>query len=255
MPKKLKIILILLLSLLLIFMAFFGYFLFEAYGPYCMASKCMNDKVEGSSYCSLHTCVEKGCNSYSASWSAKYCLEHECADYSCEERRLDNSEYCEEHRCKVSSCSNGRDRYSESAYCEEHKCKNISCYEKRLENSEYCRKHATSQNYNDKINEKPKATTTTYPSSLTSEQKLVLWMDAENAVEAKLKSPSTAKFPSGLNANGVTFHYDDSTGMASIWGWVEAENSYGTIVKEEWLVDFKISSDGKKYQVTNVEFF
>ena len=94
-----------------------------------------------------------------------------------------------------------------------------------------------------------------YPRSLTDEQEMVLWIDAQDAVKARLKSPSTAKFPFAINSDGVTISYNNQMGIASIWGWVDAQNSYGATVREEWLVDFKISEDGKRYEITNVEFF
>lgn len=230
----------------------------------CMQLECENKHIEGSKYCEQHTCLEDGCTSLAT--VENYCQKHlpnrfkQCIEESCTNNRNIWNDFCVEHEiCSSSGCT--EKRHCESAYCSEHKCDYSLCNEPSVIGDNTCVKHGgetpaeTMENPVNRISSTASQSTISYPDSLTDDQKLVLWIDAENAIEARLKSPSTAKFPSGLNADGVTFHYNNQTGLASIWGWVDAQNSYGATIREEWLVDFKVSEDGERYELTNVEFF
>lgn len=284
MKEKLKVLLFLLLCMLL----------FTGCSSSCKTDGCENEHIEDSKYCTEHVCAETDClngkigenyclEHFNCSvegckeervLDGRYCSTHKCNISDCAKIKKGEN-YCEKHQCVTTGCDNIRtsenycdthyacsvgdclnERALGSLYCMEHKCSDSNCFSARIKNTSYCYKHGG--NYKQGTSNSTsssKATSTTYPYSLTEEQKLVLWIDAKSAVKDKLKSPSSAKFPSGLTASGVTFHYNNSNGTASIWGWVEAENSYGSVMKEEWLVDFKISSDGKRFQMTNIEFF
>lgn len=63
---------------------------------------------------------------------------------------------------------------------------------------------------------------------------------AQKVVEDNLKSPSTAKFCkySEMNVSSL----DD--GRWKITGYVDAENSYGAMIREKWVVTLSLTEDG-----------
>jgi len=74
---------------------------------------------------------------------------------------------------------------------------------------------------------------------------------AQNLVKDRLKSPSSAKFPSGENAYIVKKSDDDEFIVS---GYVEAENSFGAMLRQNWIATFKMGDTvGSKYYVSNIE--
>ena len=68
------------------------------------------------------------------------------------------------------------------------------------------------------------------------------WSCAKNIVEENLKAPSTAKFCTFHDAN-IT---DLGNGKYLVMGWVEAENSYGVMLREDFTVTYTATSSGYK---------
>lgn len=87
----------------------------------CEFSGCDNLKIEGSKYCSDHTCKEDGCTSSKSKYT-NYCYSHQ-----------------EEHTCAVKGCDN--EKVDGGIYCYEHTCKESGCYKKRGYGSDFCRDH------------------------------------------------------------------------------------------------------------------
>lgn len=71
---------------------------------------------------------------------------------------------------------------------------------------------------------------------------------AQNLVKDELKSPSTAKFP-----------YDDAAYVIKrsgdywiVGGYVDAQNAFGTSVREEWIATFKMGdTSGSQYKISD----
>ena len=59
---------------------------------------------------------------------------------------------------------------------------------------------------------------------------------AEDIVKHNLKSPSTAKF---CKITEATCTYDSSTNYWTVKGWVDAENSFGAMIRQNWTVKFQ----------------
>lgn len=89
------------------------------------------------------------------------------------------------------------------------------------------------------------------PSELTDEEKSYCWYLATNAVKAQLKSPSSAKLPFAYNSDGVSIFQTGST--IFVVGWVEAENSYGAMLRNDFAVTIEKSGSGETatYTVTD----
>lgn len=87
----------------------------------CEFNGCDNLKIEGSKYCSDHTCKEEGCTS-SKSKYGNYCYthqkEHACAVEGCDNEKVDGGDYCYEHTCKESGCYKKKGYGSD--YCADH---------------------------------------------------------------------------------------------------------------------------------------
>lgn len=74
---------------------------------------------------------------------------------------------------------------------------------------------------------------------------------AQNLVKNELKSPSSAQFPRGENAYIVKKSID---GDFIVSGYVDAANSFGTMLRKNWIVTFKMGDTvGDKYYVSNTE--
>lgn len=66
-----------------------------------------------------------------------------------------------------------------------------------------------------------------------------LWVLAKHEVESKLKSPSSAKFPSSKEAQ-----IRDLGDMCIITSYVDAENSFGAKIRNKFTVTFTKDSNG-----------
>lgn len=71
---------------------------------------------------------------------------------------------------------------------------------------------------------------------------------AESLVKDKLKAPSTAKFPSPVG----NYTVDQSGNSYIVTGYVDAQNSFGAMVRENWLATFEMGdTSGSKYKISN----
>lgn len=86
-----------------------------------------------------------------------------------------------------------------------------------------------------------------------ADQELDAKMCAEEAVMARLKSPSTAEFCSYADMTAT----ESGDNRWTVSGYVDAENSFGTVVREYFVVDLRItdsSSGDLGYIVYSVIF-
>lgn len=87
----------------------------------CSLESCNNLKIEGSDYCSDHTCQKEGCF-YSKLKSNRYCYSHQreltCETDSCTRDKVDGGNFCSYHTCEISGCYNKK--YSDTDYCFNH---------------------------------------------------------------------------------------------------------------------------------------
>lgn len=233
----------------------------------CEKYGCSNNRV-GEYFCEEHfACAEDGCEN-ERMLDSVYCKDHyKCAVEDCDGKRYLTSNYCVEHKCSRSYCM--EKKFGDYNSCEDHyKCAVDGCENERLDNGySFCEEHKEQEKWSKNNIKKEGDSNTTienknsnytsvhYPSKLTEEQEMVFWCDALEAVKSNLKAPSTAKFPFAINSDGVEIRYNNTTGIATVYGWVDAENSYGAMLRKEWLVDFKLSEDGKEYQMQHVEVF
>lgn len=67
------------------------------------------------------------------------------------------------------------------------------------------------------------------------------------AVERRLKSPSTAKFPDGLSSNVS----EPSGGVVTVSASVDAQNAFGALLRKRWVCTVNVS-DTKNPRVQNV---
>ena len=82
---------------------------------------------------------------------------------------------------------------------------------------------------------------------ISDDYKLALFTLAQEEVCAQLKSPSSAVFPSSYTGNDVVYSRDgDRYGLMS---WVEAENSYGVQIRQNYTM-FATISGGKISDIT-----
>lgn len=73
---------------------------------------------------------------------------------------------------------------------------------------------------------------------------------AQDLVKEKLKSPSTAKFPSTVFSSAYTVKWSGTKWKVS--GYVDAQNSFGATIREYWTATFEMgSASGGKYKVSN----
>ena len=106
----------------------------------------------------------------------------------------------------------------------------------------------------------PKATT--YKSSKSSygsyksssysstEREVCAQLHAEAFVKKYLKSPSTAKFPKCNE-----YIYDLSSDIWLVSGYVDAQNSFGAITRQYFIVSFTVSSDLNNATLVTIDFF
>ena len=82
-------------------------------------------------------------------------------------------------------------------------------------------------------------------STLSNDEKGHIWTEAKYAVEEQLKSPSTADFPS-VNHATIT----KSGASYTVSSYVDAENSFGAIIRTNFTVT--IEKSGDIYTITSV---
>ena len=75
------------------------------------------------------------------------------------------------------------------------------------------------------------------------------WICAKKIVKDSLKSPSSAKFCSMSEAT-ITH---EGNGKYSVSGWVEAQNSYGAVLRQTFIVTYTATANG--YKNANVTLF
>lgn len=82
------------------------------------------------------------------------------------------------------------------------------------------------------------------------DNKIDAWVFAQNTVESKLKSPGTAKFP----RYSSSFVTDLGSNKYRIKSYVDAQNSFGALIRENFIVELEIT--GKySYKVTKFNFY
>lgn len=89
----------------------------------------------------------------------------------------------------------------------------------------------------------------TSSSKITDDDKNICWGLAVKAVKAKLKSPSSAKFPFSYASDSVTITKSSSTYYVNAW--VEADNSFGANLRTDFTVT--IEKSGSTFSVSSVE--
>ena len=62
---------------------------------------------------------------------------------------------------------------------------------------------------------------------------------AKRYVRAQLKAPSTAKFSSLLWDDTECGHALQPGNTAVAWGWVDAQNGFGAVIRTRWVVEMK----------------
>lgn len=87
-------------------------------------------------------------------------------------------------------------------------------------------------------------------SYLSDEEKAVCWSVAIKAVKNNLKSPSSAQFPFSYASDGVTITKSD--GIYVVNAYVEADNSFGALIRTKFLVT--IERDGDLFTATDILF-
>ena len=65
---------------------------------------------------------------------------------------------------------------------------------------------------------------------------------AERMVKQNLKAPSTAKFPGMFEQSAYELRKTKS-GTYIMKGWVDAQNSFGAMIRSDWYVEFRQSGD------------
>ena len=95
-----------------------------------------------------------------------------------------------------------------------------------------------SYNLDDDVSEEPVA----------NDEKGACWALAEDVVKANLKSPSSAKFPFSYADEGVAF--SKSGNLYTVTGWVDAENSYGAKLRNNFTVTMTKSGYGDNTKFT-----
>jgi hypothetical protein len=76
------------------------------------------------------------------------------------------------------------------------------------------------------------------------------WVKAQYAVEAQLKSPSTAKFPWA-----GTDHVHQSGNIFMVRSYVDSQNSFGAMVRTYFVCKIEYTPEDKKYKVLNLAFY
>jgi Ring finger domain len=87
----------------------------------CIVAKCDGLRIEGTKWCSEHTCGRKDCKN---SGEGGYCINHRCRFAGCWKPRLNDKKgrYCVAHSCAVEKCPFPSDPTSlRGWYCGYHK--------------------------------------------------------------------------------------------------------------------------------------
>ncbi|MDD4805134.1 MAG: hypothetical protein PHN69_08405 [Candidatus Pacebacteria bacterium] len=90
---------------------------------------------------------------------------------------------------------------------------------------------------------------TTDSETVEDNEKGACWALAEDVVKSNLKSPSTAKFPFSYGDEGVSF--SKTNGIYTVTGWVDAENSYGAKLRNNFTVTMTKSGSGDDAKFTS----
>ena len=72
------------------------------------------------------------------------------------------------------------------------------------------------------------------------------WVCAKDVVERNLKSPSSAKF---CLMSEATIHYngeEDGGSRYTVSGYVDAQNSFGAMIRKNFTVNLTVTKDGYK---------
>lgn len=76
------------------------------------------------------------------------------------------------------------------------------------------------------------------------------WSLAKEAVKSKLKAPSTAEFPFSYGSDGVSITCEGD--IYTVKAWVDAENSYGAQIRNNFTVIIEKSGTGENAKFTTV---
>ncbi len=110
---------------------------------FCSHNDCSEKTKDNNTYCEQHICKEKDCDSFcryqiDGKFNEKltFCKNHQgkwCADVSCLNKHIDNSEFCNSHVCAEDNCSDytSHGLGKKNSYCDRHK-KELYC------NKKYC---------------------------------------------------------------------------------------------------------------------
>lgn len=71
------------------------------------------------------------------------------------------------------------------------------------------------------------------------EDKTAYYLMAQEIVSSSLKSPSTAEFPS-IVTNNSEIKMQRNGEIVAVQSYVDAQNSFGTMIRSEWVVEFKV---------------
>lgn len=74
------------------------------------------------------------------------------------------------------------------------------------------------------------------------------WALAKDAVKSRLKSPTSAEFPFSYNSDGV--YIAKSENIYTVKAWVEAENSFGSLIRNNFTVTMEKSGYGENTKFT-----
>ena len=80
--------------------------------------------------------------------------------------------------------------------------------------------------------------------TVSDDYKLALFTLAQEEVKNRLKSPSSAKFP--INYLGDEVQYERNGDRYTIASWVEAENSFGAMLRQQFMLSTTISGGKMK---------
>lgn len=80
----------------------------------------------------------------------------------------------------------------------------------------------------------------------SEEDRADAWVCAQDVVKKNLKSPSSAKF---CLMSEATIHYNGEDGGGSrytVSGYVDAQNSFGAMIRKNFTVNLTVTKDGYK---------
>lgn len=87
------------------------------------------------------------------------------------------------------------------------------------------------------------------------DKKTMLITTTQEAVKERLKSPSTSKFPWGYDEYNIkeTNSTNNDMTIYNVAGYVDAENSFGAKLRNNFIVKLECTNDLTKYRVLDVE--